>query len=466
MAVTHWYLGRNSETTATVVVRADSTGNVPVTADGRTLQAACDTSVNDGNAVVEFTGLTPGQQYPYTVDGQAGGTLRTKPSTAPLWLAFSSCWNISRVDLLARKLLSPPTVGPQSALLQECFAGLAAFFALGDTVYMNQSGTTNGYAMTLVDGGTLANAKLLEVRRQYYRAGRLHPGLRELMRNVPTYLLKDDHEYDPDNACYSVAWVNRQFGGSPTQVDLDEIWTAASTAWRDWALGNPPKEVSAGVLGGPDCFSVRLGNVEVWCTDLIQERDDTATTDGANKRMMSAAQEEWLLNSMSRSGAQFKVWASTKQFVSSCGRNADGWYNLPGATSEGYQTQLQRILADPRFPRGGCLSVTGDEHIRSDLRITSGLFGGTHSDVSQISAGPATIEVITDPDDGLAYREGVRDKERDTSDIVANGFTARGENNYVLLRVLSDRIERYVLGSRYGLRFAGYVSPSDNLVKR
>ncbi len=46
------------------------------------------------------------------------------------------------------------------------------------------------------------------------------------------------------------------------------------------------------------------------------------------------------------------------------------------------------------------------------------------------------------------------------------GHARRGENNYVLLRVLADRIERYVLGSRYGLRYMGYVGTQDNLVRR
>lgn len=461
MAVTHWYTGRATETTATVVVRADSTGDVAVVANGATLQAACDTSVNDGNALVEFTGLTPGQQYAYTVGGVTGGVLRPHPATAPFWLALTSCWNITRADSLAYQLLQAPLSGASQALHAECVSNLAAFFALGDFVYMNSSGTVNGYAQTLIDGGTLANGKLVEARRQYYRAGRLTAGSRELMRSVPSYVLKDDHEYDPDNACYSTAWLARQYGGTPTESDLTDVWTAASTAWREWAIGNPTKAVSTGILGGPDCYSVRIGPVEIWCTDLIHERDDTAIADGPDKRMMSALQEEWMLAGMASSTATHKVWASTKQFISSCGRNGDGFEDLAGGVSEGYGTQLTRILSDSRFPRAGALSVTGDEHIRSDMMVSADQFGGSHAAISQIAAGPATIAVITDPDDGLAYRAGVRDKERDQSTL-----DQRGENSYVLLRVLSDRIERYILGSRYGLRYMGYVGTTDNAVRR
>lgn len=463
MAVTHWYTGRASETTATVVVRADSTGNVAVVANGQTLQAACDTGVNDGNAVVEFTGLQSGQRYPYTVGGVAGGELRPFPAAAPFWIAVTSCWDTARFDALAMRLLTAPVVRtPADALMAECVAGLAAFVCLGDFVYMNQNATVNGVALTPIVGATLAAAKNTNLRRSYYRSAHLTPGRTQLTRNVPTYINKDDHEYDPDNASYSTSWLDDQYAATAPHSagDLTDVWTAAATPWREWTQGNPAREVASGILGGPDCYRVRIGPLEIWCTDLIQERDYTGTVDGPSKRVMSALQEEWLLSTMAASTAPFKLWACSKQFISSCGRNSDGFTDL-GGTGRGYRAQLTRILNDERFPRAGCFSVTGDEHIRSDMMVSADQFGGSHAAISQISAGPATIEVITDPNDGLTYRAGVRDKERDVSTVAR-----RGENNYVLLRVLSDRIERYILGSRYGLRYMGYVGTADNVVRR
>ncbi|MCB2071655.1 MAG: alkaline phosphatase D family protein [Ottowia sp.] len=346
--------------------------------------------------------------------------------------------------------------------MQEAASKLSAFVSLGDWFYCDRTDTVNGVALARIDGGTLANAKSLTVRRNYHRAAGLTRGRVELQRNVPTYLVKDDHEYDPDNASYSPAWLDNQFAASSphSAQDLTDVWTAAATAWREWAQGNPASEVSSGILGGPDCYRMRIGPLEVWCTDLIHERDYTGTVDGPSKRMMSALQEEWLLNTMAASSAPFKLWVCSKQFISSCGRNSDGFTDL-GGSGRGYRTQLARILADARFPRAGCLSVTGDEHLRSDMMVSAGQFGGSHAAISQISAGPATIPVITDPNDGLAYRAGVRDKERDISSA-----DRRGENNYVLLRVLGDRVERYVLGSRYGLRFMGYLGASDNVIRR
>lgn len=462
MTATHWYTGRATETTATVVVRADATETVTVAIAGQSIPVACDTAVNDGNAVATFTGLTPGQQYAYTVNGAPGGTLRSHPTVTPFWLAFGSCWDIARFDALGLALLQPPASGADAALRQEAASTLAGFFDLGDWFYCNLSSTVNGVALSQIDGGTLANAKSLSIRRAYHRAAGLTRGRLELMRNVPTYHMKDDHEYDPDNASYSTSWLDDQYPATAphSETDLTDVWTAASTAWREWTQGNPPREVSTGILGGPDCYRVQIGPVELWVTDMIHQRDYPGTADSSTKRMISADQEEWLLSTMAASGAAFKVWISTKQFISSCGRNGDGFSQVGGG--QGYGTQLRRILSDPRFPARGALSVTGDEHIRSDMMVTAAALSspGAQS-ISQISAGPVTIDVITNPNDGLTYRAGVRDKERDVSTA-----SRRGENNYVLLRVLADRVERYVLGSRYGLRYMGYVGTQDNLVRR
>lgn len=455
MAVTHWQLGRASGTTATVVVRADANEEVTVSITGQSVPVACATAVNDGNAVATFSGLAPGTRYAYTINGSPAGTLRTMQAGPPYWVAISSCWKSQQGDPIARRLLDAVHGGAHGPLLTEMSERLCAFVNLGDWVYMNVNGTVNGYALSRVDSpdGTLANCKDVGIRRNYYRAGALRTGLKELIRSVPTYMIKDDHEFDPDNASYSLAWLQGHYG-SAVADDLPLVWAAAQTAFRDWTQGNPSSEVS-----GCDAFSFDVGPVRFYATDMITERDYTGDADSAAKRMISDAQEQWLLNGMAAHSGP-KVWLSSKQFISSCGRNGDGFTDL-GGNGRGYRTQLTRILSDPRFPRAGCLSITGDEHLRSDMRVSADQFGGSHAAISQISAGPATIDVITDPNDGLTYRAGVRDKERDTS-----GLSNRGENNYVLLRVLADRVERYVLGSRYGLRYMGYVGTQDNLVRR
>ncbi len=460
MAVSFWYQGRNSQTTATVVVRCDSTEDIDVIANGVTLTASCDTSVNDGNAIVEFTDLSPGSKYPYTVNGVDGGVLKTMYADGPYWLAFTSCWNISRFDSLAKRLVNVPVVQlGDTTLMTEMVDRLVGFYNLGDRFYCNISGTVNGVSLSKIDdGGTITNAKDQSLRYRYNLSSMMTPGVTDLIRNVPTLIQKDDHEYDPDNASYSVDWLDFNYTGPFTQVDLDEVWTVCTNAFRAYTLGNPARVLDS------DYFKVDYHNLTVCVTDLIQERDYIQDTDGPDKRMMSDAQEQQFLNDMSGSTKPFKVWASTKQFISSCGRNSDGWFDLPGGSSGGYQTQLNRILSDSRFPSGGCLSVTGDEHIKSDMFVTEGYFGSNKA-ISQISAGPATIEVINDPNDGSTYRDGVVNKER-VFEVNTDFTVDLGENSYVLFRVMDDRIERYVLGSRYGLKYMGYVSRTSNQVNR
>lgn len=464
MAVTHWECGEATPTTACVVVRCDSTESVTIVAAGQTKTANCNTAVKDGNARVDFTGLSAGATYPYTINGAAAGTLRTAPADGayPFWVALSSCWSLLSVDTVAYQLIAEPATAesrdtPMQTLQRELVRNLKAAFGLGDQVYKDTANANyNGYACKALDGAALADCQNVAEHRQYMRARKNAPGLKSLMRVVPWYEQNDDHDYDPDNACpASLDYAKRVFGGATTDADRIAWANACQTALDDWQLGQPTRRASS------NYFKVRLGNVEFFVSDLISQRDDYSATPSSNKRLMSVAQEEQLLNDMASSTATFKVWCSTKQFISSIGRNGDGWYNLDGGTSEGYEHQLDRILADPRFPRRACMSVTGDEHIKSDLWVSSGRFGTPGADISQISAGPATIEPITDPNDGLVYRDGVRSKARDTS-----GLGNRDENNYVCLRVLADRIERYRLGTRYGLVYEGYISTADNAVRR
>ena len=438
MAITTWWLGRNSETSATVVVRCDSTQNVTVSAGGVSAVAACNSGVHDGIAVATLTGLSPGAKYAYTVDGAAGGTLRTKPAGDGYWLAFSSCWKLTRPDVLAYKLLQHFDVD--------------ALFTLGDFPYMNANGTWNGVALTPIDGGTLAAGQDQANRYAFHRSQRLTPGIKEFMRSAPTYSTVDDHEYDPDNSVpQSLAWFQTHFPGA-TEGDRAASMGAARNAVLAYHQGNPQDT-------GDTYFSVDIGNATVWMTDLIWQRSRPVDADTSAKRLMTLTQRNWLLDGMAARPGRFHVWGCSKQMISSCGRNAD-WWDAVG-TNPGYRTELREILSDTRFPVRGFLSVTGDEHIASDLFIRQDMMGVTHPGFSQISAGPASIDVITNPNEGLAYRDGVRSKERDTS-----GVADRGENNYVLLRVLPDRVERYVLGSRYGLRYMGYVGTQDNLVRR
>ena len=227
MAVTHWECGEATQTTACVVVRCNSTESVTVVAAGQTKTANCDTSVKDGNARVDFTGLSAGQTYPYTINGTAAGTLRTAPveGVYPFWVALSSCWALASVDVMAYALVTEPATAesrdtPAIALQRELVRNLKAAFGLGDQVYKDGGGTHYGYVCQPMNGSTLSLFQDVTEQRQFQRARKLQGGLKSLIRAVPWYEQNDDHDYDPDNACpASLAYAQRVFGGGTSDAD-------------------------------------------------------------------------------------------------------------------------------------------------------------------------------------------------------------------------------------------------------
>lgn len=452
MAITHWWLGHNTETSATVVVRCGGSQIVAVAAGGSSADAVCVTgSPTDGIAVATLTGLLPGTSYPYTLNGVASGTLQTKSQSSEVWVAMSSCWGKGETDTLALKILRDHNI--------ECT------FCLGDFPYMNGGVTLRGFTTVPIQSGTLANIKSFEERANHFRQQYSLPGATDLMRRKPWYVQTDDHEYDPNNACpASLEWMQSASAagiilGSPTITETDRAEYAASAeaVWRAYAQGNP----SPG-SPGKTWFSVRVGSAEFFCTDQIVHRSFYNAVDGPDKTMLGAEQAEWLLDAMASSSATFKIWSSTKQFVSTAGQNNDGYWPYVGGGS-GYYHELGAMLRDARFPRAACMSVTGDEHLIGDIFIEQNYFGAGSAPISQISAGPATIPANVTPDDGFSYSDGVTYKSRCFSPPANNQM---GENTYVLLKITPERVERYFLSSRYGLRKAGYIGTTDNAVRR
>ena len=280
-------------------------------------------------------------------------------------------------------------------------------------------------------------------------------------RNIPSFMQVDDHEYDPDGADAQQLSQYRQHYGDEGITEGEQL--AALGYCREAQLAyhatNPQ------TVPGETYFSVGIGQALFVCTESIYRRNSFKDVDSESKRMYEADQEEWFLQQMSRSDYRFKVWVSSKQFRSCMGRNGDGW--IAGQASlftngaKSYTTQFRRILSDSRFPRAGALALGGDEHVLWDQVVTPGEFDAGAAGISQIGAGPCTIDGIPDPDWGDTYPAGCRSKSRM---FVDEG--RKGEQGYVLLHCQPDRVSRYVLSSRYGLRYAGYISTADNVVRR
>lgn len=450
MSVSLWWLGADHGADyATVVVRCDATETVTVGCDGRTFTGAADINVNDGVVVVTVTGLTAGTQYAYTVNGTVGGTLRTKKASGEFWLAFGSCWNKARRDVLAEVLLADYDID------------LAVL--LGDLPYTDSASSLWGETTLATHGttGTVAACIDPDNYLAHHRQARKIPGVRELIRSVPTLYMPDDHEYCYDNACPpngngNASHVLWQAGvpSASAYADFLTAWDACLAAIDAYRAGNPANS-DAGIDADAGYTRLTIGPAEIFLIDCCRYRTPYTATDDASKTMLAAAQKAWLIAAVTSSTATFKIIASGKQLFAG-GGNTDTW--VPSGPNPGYITERNEILYALRNVTG-MLWVAGDLHLWSDQWVVADELGAGYPAVSCLVACPTNVDL--DPSGIAGYSTGVRSK--------VNGYplttACAQENVYGLLKVTADRVERYHLSSLHGLRSRGYVDADSNQVQ-
>ena len=122
-----------------------------------------------------------------------------------------------------------------------------------------------------------------------------------VLRQVPTYAIWDDHDYGPNNSDGTAKGKEFSLAG----------W---KQAW--------PNPVS-GTTDTPGAFfKFSRGDVDFFVVDGRYYRDPNELPDDDNKRKLGDAQFEWLLNGLKKSKAQFKVIASGSVLHHS---KVDGW---------------------------------------------------------------------------------------------------------------------------------------------
>lgn len=440
MAVTDWWLGQSSNTTATVVCRSDASATVTVGCNGQEFTGAADTAVKDGVVAISVTGLTAGQSYPYTIDGGAAGTLKALPSSGDLWIAVGSCWDKTDQDTLAYKLLADYDID--------------LYLALGDFPYCNTGLTAFGETTLNVELA-MANGKSAANYYAHHRQQRRATGIKELMRDVPFGYMGDDHEYPFDNACpqYLAGYqATVADAGAATQTDLDEAWAACRLALDAYTTG-----FTRATGGDADAvyWSWRMSDaVEVFLIDCMNYRSNLTDADTAAKTMLGAAQKAWLINAVTASTATFKVIAMGKQLWRG-GGNTDTW-NASGANL-GYETEKAEILYALRDVTG-LMFVAGDQHLWSDQWVTADELGAGYPAASCMVCCPTTV--VLNATGAAGYEPGVKSK--------VNGYpSALGvvqENVVGLLRVTANRVYRYHLSTLRGLIPRGYVDAGSNQV--
>lgn len=445
MAVNRWWLGEPTETTAKVVCRSNATATVTVGCNGQTFTGAADSAVQDGIVEIAVTGLAANQSYPYTIDGAAAGTLKTKKTTGDVWIATGSCWHADRPDVIAMQLLAD--------------YDLDLYVALGDFPYANTTFTRDGETGTNVESSMAAGKSVANYYKQH-RIFRHITGMRELMASVPFMYMPDDHEYPFNDGCptWLAGYQATVTGaGAATQTDLDEAWTASRTAseayGKGWTTGfnSSAATVDADALYG----SYKIGPVEVFMLDCCNYRSPIIAADNASKTMLGAAQKARFIDAVTSSTATFKFVAIPKQLFKG-GGNTDTWN--PNGSNLGYMTERNEILYALRNVTG-LLFAAGDQHLWSDQWVEADDLGAGYPAVSCLVGCPTSVDLNTTG--VLGYETGVRSK--------VNGYPAATsvprDAVCAVFRFTDSKAYRYLLSMRRGLIPCGYIDAGSNQVQ-
>jgi alkaline phosphatase D len=220
-------------------------------------------------------GLLPNTDYHYqvSVDGKSKpdwkGSFKTAPvegkSTA-FRIAITSCMKIGRPQ------------GSWDLLLAE---QPDFHLTVGDTHYADTTNPT--------------------VQLKHHVSYRRVKEFANVLRQVPTYAIWDDHDYGPNNSDGTAKGKEFSLAG-----------------WKQ-AWPNP----ASGTSDTPGAFfKFSRGDVDFFVVDGRYYRDPNELPDDDKKRKLGDAQFEWLLNGLKNSTAKFKIIASGSVLHHS---KVDGW---------------------------------------------------------------------------------------------------------------------------------------------
>ncbi len=220
-------------------------------------------------------GLSPDTRYQYqvSIDGKSDPTWKGSFKTAPVEgtpsafrLAITSCMKIGRQQRSWNLLLAEQ---PDLHL------------TVGDTHYADTTDPT--------------------VQLQHHVTYRRVKEFADVLRQVPTYAIWDDHDYGPNNSDGTAKGKQLSLAG-----------------WKQ-AWPNPPSG-TADIPGA--FFKFSRGDVDFFVVDGRYHRSPNELPDDDQKRMLGDAQFAWLLNGLKNSKAKFKIIASGSTLHDS---KVDGW---------------------------------------------------------------------------------------------------------------------------------------------
>lgn len=385
MAIDFWWIGLHETPTTAIklAARCDSNGALTAVVNGTTYTGTTiNTSTNDGVGVVDITGLTPDTQYSISLN-QDGDSKTATVSTAPsdtdgVWdFCVGSC------------MFHNSTRNPGTMAMVDW---KPVFIAnLGDFIYMN-SDVQPAWGESPANYNTnLTTATTTENYYAQWRQGYRHPAS-DYMRDVPSFIMPDDHEFPSDDWDHSIANISDPGFNNPCsfvtlQSEVDAIWNSANQASISYTLGNPdhidsetpdapPASGQAASNYPVRYFRFTVGPIDFICLDNISHRSSVRQTpDDATKTMLGANQKQWLKDILAASTATYAVIFCTKKTWNNEGDNTDAWF--PSGANVGYTTERGEIESYIDAKSGWAntnLSViwfTGDTHIANVIENTS-----------------------------------------------------------------------------------------------
>lgn len=304
-----WVRTRDSAQ-VTAIAEPSQTPGDPIRSD-----SVVSTAKDDHVVILQLNGLQADTLYTYwiTIDGRrlpSGKTFRSFPeagTSSAFSVAFGGCSEYI----------------PQNFRIYQTIASRfpVAFLSLGDNAY--------------IDAPT--NPSL-----QHFAYDRLQadPRFAGLISSVSTSAIWDDHDFATDNS----------WGGPDLYFP-----TWKPVVWRifeqNWITPNDARPD-----GGPGVWQkMTIGNVDFFLLDSRYYRTDPKLP---HPSMLGPNQEAWLLESLARSTATFKVIVSPVPWSVSATSSTDSW--------NGYPEERQRIFDWIRSQQiDGVVLVSSDRH-RSD----------------------------------------------------------------------------------------------------
>ncbi|MBT8448666.1 MAG: alkaline phosphatase D family protein [Gammaproteobacteria bacterium] len=367
MAITDWWLGHATTTTARVVLRTDTNGTPSVTCNGDTFTgSAISTATNDGVGVVDITGLSAGKRTAFTLTIGAEsvtGHVKTFPETGSIKIGIIGCCVMQR----------------HNPAIEELYAkGIDALYTIGDMPYCED--LTNANGITCSPGSsvpTLANMEAIN------RANHNNIQLKRISQNIPLYKMWDDHELFGDDWDHTVASCNDVSAIATDTADVADFFEICQKAWSAYAQGNPsnsdaeatPTKPNSSPDGDATRYPVQyfrhtLGAAEIFVTDSISHKTENTATDNASKTMYGSAQKAWFKKYVSESSKDFKIAIDSKSLFRNTGSpKGDSWNKF---TTERNEIWDQILNTDGTT---GVLHIGSDDHVAIVSKATTAVEG-------------------------------------------------------------------------------------------